>query len=253
MNKFSLGVFAGGYKPFTLGHFSMLALAASENDKAILLYGMSGRETPGSEFEYTAQMAKEIFEINKTAIEREMGNVKVLEAKPSPIAAVFGIIGATKDGVANETNPLTQLGINPTSVSKLTIYDGPDDIARYAKYADDPVKREKYFGDMLETGRIKFDSGPGESRGYIGMLAVVKKWAKKDMSNVDLQQIRGTAIRKMVASGAGLEEFKGVIPPIYNDEEASRIFEIMKTGVKIKAQSNVSETLRATIRAMIMG
>ena len=31
MNKFSLGVFAGGYKPFTLGHFSMLALAANEN------------------------------------------------------------------------------------------------------------------------------------------------------------------------------------------------------------------------------
>jgi len=253
MNKFSLGVFAGGYKPFTLGHFSMLALAANENDRAVLLYGLSARETPGSEFEYTSQMAKEIFEINKTAIEREMGNVEVLEAKPTPIAAVFLTIEAMKDNMTSGINPLVQLGINPASISKLTIYDGPDDITRYSKYAGDPVKREKYFGDMLETGRIRFDSGPGESRGYAGMLAVVKKWAKKDMSDVDLQQIRGTAIRKMVASGAGLEEFKNVIPPIYNDEEASRIFEIMKTGVKNKIQSNVSETLRATIRALIMG
>jgi hypothetical protein len=231
----------------------MLALAANENDRAVLLYGLSGRETSGSEFEYTTQMAREIFEINKTAIEREMGNVTVLEAKPSPIASVFLAIEAMKDDKAVELNPLAQLGINPMSISKLTIYDGPDDIARYSKYANDPIKKEKYFGDMLETGKIKFDSGPGESRGYAGMLDVVKKWAKKDMSNVDLQQIRGTAIRKMVASGAGLEEFKDVIPPIYNDEEASRIFEIMKTGVKNKMQSNVSETLRATIRAMIMG
>ena len=247
MNKFSLGVFAGGYKPFTLGHFSMLGLAASENDRAILLYGMSGRETPGADFEYTPQMARQIFEINKIAIEREMQNVDVVEAKPSPIAAVFGIIAAVKDGTITETNPLTVLGINPLDISNLTIYDGPDDIQRYMKYAQDPIKKEKYFGDMLETGRLKFDSGPGESRGYMGMLKIAQKWAKKELS-VDLQGVRGTAVRKLASSDVALEEFMSVLPPVYTDEEASKIFEIMKSGVK----SKVSETLRATIRAMII-
>ena len=247
MNKFSLGVFAGGYKPFTLGHFSMLALAASDNNKAILLYGMSGRDTPGVDFEYTPQMAKEIFEINKVAIEREMPNVKVIEARPSPIAAVFGIIEAVKSGTIIETNALATLGIDPLDISSLTIYDGPDDIQRYMKYAQDPIKKEKYFGDMLEAGKIKFDSGPGESRGYIGMLNMAQTWAKKELS-IDLQGVRGTMVRKLAADGATLEEFMNVLPPVYTEEEASRIFEIMKTGVKIK----ISETLRATIRAMIM-
>lgn len=247
MNKFSLGVFAGGYKPFTLGHFSMLGLAASENDKAILIYGMSGRETPGADFEYSPQMARRIFEINKIAIEREMSNVAVIEAKPSPIAAVFGIIEAVKSGTTVAASPLVELGIEPTDISSLTIYDGPDDIQRYMKYAQDPVKKEKYFGDMLETGRLKFDSGPGESRGYMGMLKIAQKWAKKEL-NIDLQGVRGTAVRKLASSGVALEEFMGVLPPVYTEEEASKIFEIMKSGVK----SKVSETLRATIRAMII-
>jgi hypothetical protein len=258
-----LGVFGGGFKPFTMGHFSMMALAESENDKAILLYGMSGRDTKGAEFNYTPEMAREIFEINKTAIEREMPNVTVVEAKPSPIAAVFGVIRAFKDTV-QPPEPLPEMlpssyaldaaGINPSDIGSLTIYDGPDDIARYMKYLDNPAQSQKYFGSLYDEGRLRFDMGPGrEDRGVKGMEGVVRQWVRQgdEAELEDRIGIRGTRLRRQVAGGAALEEFRRFIPPIYTDEEAMAIFSIMRRGVP--SSESMNENLRALIRAFVRG
>ena len=35
-----LGLYGGGFKPFTTGHFAKLADAISDNDKVYLFYGM---------------------------------------------------------------------------------------------------------------------------------------------------------------------------------------------------------------------
>ena len=39
-----LGLFGGGFKPFTTGHFSKLADAIRDNDRVILFYGMQQAE-----------------------------------------------------------------------------------------------------------------------------------------------------------------------------------------------------------------
>ena len=217
-----VGIFAGGYKPFTLAHFSMIALAARENDRAILVYGMSGRSTSGHDFEYTDEMARNIFEINKKSIEREMSNVDVIEADQTPLSSVFRII----ENVLNDKK-IQRYNLNIEPVDSLTVYDGPDDIKRYTKYVEDHVKRKKYFGNMIESGSLMFDSGPGEKRGYDGMLHAIKEWKKIDVCNVDIKNIRGTIVRKMISSNCGFEEFKKMLPPIYTEEESFRIFNIM--------------------------
>ena len=80
-----LGIFGGGFKPFTMGHYGMLSNALNENDKVILLYGLSGRKK-GSDFEYTDEMARQIFKITSNALNRKFGNrIIVVEGKPSPI------------------------------------------------------------------------------------------------------------------------------------------------------------------------
>lgn len=217
-----IGIFAGGYKPFTLAHFSMIALAASENDKAILVYGMSGRSTLGSGFEYTDEMARKIFEINKISIEREMRNVHVIAAEQAPLSSVFSII----ENVLTHQK-IKRHGIDIERVESLTIYDGPDDIKRYTKYAEDQKKRKKYFGSMIEDGHLKFDSGPGECRGYRGMLTAINSWREINMYPSDLEKIRGTLVRKMISSGCKKDEFIKMLPPIYTEEESLQIFNIM--------------------------
>jgi nicotinic acid mononucleotide adenylyltransferase len=254
-----LGIFGGGFKPFTMGHFSMLALAASENDKALLLYGLSGRDTPGAEFEYTPQMARQIFDINSDAIEREMPNVVVVEAKPTPVSATFSIIKAFKETqypphplpeVLPNSRTLDVARIDPVSLDTLTIYIGSDDVETYTKYLKNPAQSQKYYGRLIEDGRLRFDVGPSDpSRGVKGMEAAVRKWIRlgDDADLTDRISIRGTLLRRKTAAGSPLEDFRKYIPPIYTDEEASAIFDIMKGGALTKEQ--ISENLRLFIRA----
>ena len=88
-----IGIFGGGFKPFTSGHFSKLALAAAENDEVLLFYGIAERKK-GSDYLYTKEMAEEVFLIAKGAIEREMPNVNVIRARPTPIVMAFEAIQA---------------------------------------------------------------------------------------------------------------------------------------------------------------
>jgi hypothetical protein len=228
-----IGIYGGGFKPFTMGHFSMLALAAQENDRVILLYGMAGR-SKGSEFIYSPEMAKEIFEINKIAIERKFNNVSVIEALPSPIHHSIGAILSIRDSKVEPDSLFDKLGISPNNVELLTVYVGPDDFKTYAKY--------------FNTPRVKFDQGPGEAAGVARMEKVVAKIA----DNIeDLQgriAIRGSLLRAMVGK-ANLEELMKYFPPIYTKEEALKIFEIMQRGLV----NVVNESLKTLIKHMILG
>ena len=75
-----LGVFGGGFKPFTTGHMSKLSLALSENDKVIFFYSTVSRQK-GSAFVYTESMASEIFSIVEGALKRTYGD-KILIILP---------------------------------------------------------------------------------------------------------------------------------------------------------------------------
>ena len=116
-----IGLFAGGFKPFTTGHMSKLAVALQENDVVILFYGIASR-TKGSNFYYTKEMSSEIYGVIKTALERTYGDKLIVHnPHPTPIVAVFSFIGAVKDSRDIEGAQLSAWGINPRVVEKITV------------------------------------------------------------------------------------------------------------------------------------
>ena len=91
-----LGLFGGGFKPFTTGHFAKLARAIEDSDEVYLFYGLQKRSPPkigkrgnplksqqkfrtiGSSGRlYTPEVSREIFNIYERAIERELPMVEV--------------------------------------------------------------------------------------------------------------------------------------------------------------------------------
>ena len=124
-----LGVYGGGFKPFTTGHFAKLADAINDNDKVVLFYGMQQSEPTrygkkGQPLKvrqkfrgigatgrtYDENVAESIFQIYKTALERipevevvlvqsqakdEQGNLAAIRA---PVTAIFKTL---EDFVAN--------------------------------------------------------------------------------------------------------------------------------------------------------
>jgi hypothetical protein len=227
-----LGIYGGGFKPLTMGHYSMLALAAKENDTVILLYGMAGR-SKGSDFVYSPKMAEEIFQINDAAIKEKFDNVIVEKAIPSPIYHSIGAILSVRDGKTEPGSLFDRLAIDPTKIN-LTIYAGPDDIGTYQKYTGIP--------------NVKFDTGPGEQDGTRRMEAAVLHFDEKldDVSN--RISIRGSKLRAMIGT-TDMENLMRYFPPIYTQDQKMRIFEIMLEGIP----KTTNETLRRVISYMIRG
>ena len=155
-----VGIFSGGFKPLTSGHHSKLSLALKENDKVVLFYGIAAR-TKGSDFKYTKEMAQQVYEIVKPALQREYGDKIIIEKPlPTPIVATFSFIGAIKDGEDKERSPVSQWGINPATVEKTTIYGDPESLQQFTtsvigkKMRTGEDKEERYYGDLVKTGRF---------------------------------------------------------------------------------------------------
>jgi hypothetical protein len=225
-----LGIYGGGFKPFTMGHYSMLALAAKENERVVLLYGMAGR-SKGSDFVYSPKMAEEIFQINEEAIQEKFSNVTVERAVPSPIFHSIGAILSVRDGRVEPGSLFDRLMIDPSSI-QLTVYAGPDDIGTYQKYVGIP--------------NVKFDMGPGEGDGVRRMEAAVLHFDEKLENIQDRISIRGSKLRAMIGK-TDMENLMKYFPPIYTQNQKIRIFEIMLEGIP----KGMNESLRLLIKEML--
>src|SRR3990167_5001335 len=129
-----IGVFGGGFKPFTSGHFSVLSISLSENDRTILYYALAERKK-GSDFTYTRDMAKRVFDIVVPALEREYGErLAVVPGSPTPIVRIFKLIDAIRTGQENELVSFSELGISPRDVDQITVYSDADEIRRFTQY-----------------------------------------------------------------------------------------------------------------------
>jgi hypothetical protein len=241
-----LGLFGGGFKPFTTGHFSKLALASKENDQVILFYGLAERKK-GSDYFYTKEMAKEVMEIMKVAIEREMKNVKVVEAKPTPLVMMFETIsqvaGVQKTGKFIQ---LKNLGITPSGVSEIRVYGDEESQQNFKKYLG-TEREERYFGFLYQEGRIHFDTGMtdnNEMTRIIDAMSSSYSGITKD-ELIAKSNVRGSEVRASIQS----RDFKKIdrfLPPILNDKEKNAVIQVLYKGLEESA-------LRSLIRKIIIG
>ncbi len=236
----NVGIYGGGFKPFTTGHYSKLLYACGregvckENDVVFLFYGIASRQK-GSEYDYTREMAQAIFEIYRGAIERalsEMGKtVHVVEAKPSPIAMTFA---AASEFAGVKRLPIfsfTDWGIDPSSIDTLTIYGERDSLEDYTRHIGSP-KEEAYFGDTAKTGRLQFD--PGYEEG-MGDERVVQQFMMQhpELSPEEAAQrvrIRGSNVRAAIMS-KDPDAISRFLPAVLNDEERAQVIDILMRGV----------------------
>jgi hypothetical protein len=240
-----IGIFGGGFKPFTSGHFSKLALAAAENDEVLLFYGIAERKK-GSDYLYTKEMAEQVFEIAKGAIEREMPNVNVIKAKPTPIVMAFEAIQAFA-GVLDSPKffRYSDYGIDVRDVEEVTLYGDQETVGEYMAYADDPVRGPRYYGTTLQDGTLHFDTGmvDGDDARIINSVQSFHPGCSREEVRAR-NTVRGSEVRASIAS-RNPETITRFLPPIYTPDEKSEVIDILYRGL-------CESTLRKTIRTMIM-
>lgn len=236
----NVGIYGGGFKPFTTGHYSKLLYACGsegickENDVVFLFYGIASRQK-GSEYDYTKEMAREIFEIYRVAIERSLRDagitVHVVEAKPSPIAMTFA---AASEFAGVKRLPIfsfTDWGINPDAIKTLTIYGERDSLEDFTRHIDTP-KEESYFGTAVKSGRLQFDPGYEEGAGD---ERVIQQFMMHhpELSPDEVEQrvrIRGSNVRAAIMT-KDPDAIGRFLPDVLNDEERALVIDILVRGV----------------------
>ena len=286
-----LGLFGGGFKPFTTGHFSRLADAIRDNDKVMLFYGMQQtepvrygkrgkplasqqrfRKIGKTKRVYDEDTAMLIFQIYKDALERipEIEVVPVLsqavnvDGSPSsvraPVTAIFKVL---EDFVDDES-----------MYEKVTIYGDKSSMR--------PYMRSEGLRNLVRSGKIQFGGAIPDShndyldperldslmargaeeaqsalRGYYPELEANEdddeEEAQRKLDDIRrMQSIRGTEVRDMASSVDTADEAKRYLPPFLNDSEKDSIIQILM-GSDNSDQQVVENKLRYIIRGFIRG
>lgn len=275
-----LGLYGGGFKPFTTGHFAKLADAIQDNDKVYLFYGMQQveparygkkgqplkarqkfRTIGDTERTYNEDIAQSIFEIYKTALERipevevvliqsqakdDQGNLAAIRA---PVTAIFKTLEDFVD--------------DPGEIEKVTIYGDGESMR--------PYMRSPKFKDYVRSGKIQFGgavpSNPDDyvekldnlmAQGEIEARAALKSFYStkgEDLTDDEVtarQTVRGTQVRRLASSPETSIEAKRYLPPFLNNSEKDRIIQIL-TGQEESEQMVAEGQLRNLIRGFIRG
>lgn len=250
-----VGVFGGGFKPFTTGHFSMLSVALQENDLVVLFYAMSARKK-GSDFQFTKEMGRDIFAIVKPALERTYGDrIRVEPGLPNPIIKIFDLISAIRSGVDAPSTSLTELGIDPESVDRMTVYSDDQDIKKFTNYLGTP-KEKKYFGNLVRSGRLVFDSWDSDEGGSIERVVSAMRNMYPELPDDDLSDIitvRGSVVRSLIGT-RDRNRLARYLPDFLNQEEKDEIIAILFRGLAesyLRRKSILREYIQSVVKAPI--
>jgi len=238
-----LGLFGGGFKPFTTGHFAKLARAIEDSDTVYLFYGLQERTPPkmgkrGKPLKsqqkfrtigrsgrlYTPEVSREIFNIYEGAIERELKTVEVESTIGStPMRRIFEIV--------------EEFAKNPDLYEKVTIYGAEDTIRNY-------LRKISYFGNLIETGKVQLGAiAPESANDYLDEERLMDIIAQSEESSITalrsyypntsqedlerMQRIRGTEVRNIASTEEGIEEAKRFLPPFLNDDEKGEVIDLL--------------------------
>lgn len=264
-----LGLFGGGFKPFTTGHFAKLADAIRDNERTILFYGM--QQSDGTKTQklrkigstgamYDELIAQSIFEIYKEALERIPG-VEVVPIYSQ--AAKIGDLPHIRSPVGAIFNKLEEYANNPDLYEKVTIYGDKSSMA--------PYMRSPTFKDLVRDGKVQFggaipDSaedytekidalmirGEEEAREALRDFYASKGQDMTDEEIADVQSVRGTRVRDLASTPETSDEAKRYLPPFLNDDEKDKIIKIL-TGESPTRDVQAESQLRHIIRGFIRG
>ena len=274
-----LGLYGGGFKPFTTGHFARLADAIRDNDKVYLFYGMQQLEPTrygkkGQPLKarqkfrgigdtgrsYDEKVAQSIFNIYKNALERSP-EVEVILIQ-SQAKDAQGNLAAIRAPVTAIFKTLEDFVENPGEIEKVTIYGDKDSMR--------PYMRSPKFKDHVQSGKIQFGgaipSSPDDytkkldqlmAQGDLEAREALKAFYANKGEQLDddevatRQSVRGTQVRNLASSRDSAEQAKRFLPPFLNNDEKEQIIQIL---VGQEEQQQVAEAhIRALIRGMIRG
>jgi hypothetical protein len=275
-----LGLYGGGFKPFTTGHFAKLADAISDNDKVYLFYGMQQLEPArygkkgqplkarqkfrtigNTEKTYNEDIAQSIFEIYKTALER-IPEVEVILVQ-SQAKDTQGKLAAIRAPVTAIFKTLEDFVDDPGEIEKVTIYGDGESMR--------PYMRSPKFKDYVQAGKIQFGGAiPANSDDYVEKLDTLMAQGEveardalkafyvskgEELSDEEVkarQTVRGTEVRNLASSQKTAEEAKRFLPPFLNNSEKDKIIQIL-VGQETEVQQVAETQLRSLIRGFIRG
>jgi len=275
-----LGLYGGGFKPFTTGHFAKLADAIRDNDKVYLFYGMQQveptrygkrgqplktrqkfRTIGDTARSYNEDIAQDIFNIYKRALER-IPEVEVMLIQ-SQAKDPQGKLAAIRAPVTAIFKTLEDFVDDPGQIEKVTIYGDGESMR--------PYMRSPKFKDHVQAGKIQFGGavpaspddyvekldqlmaqGEVEARDALKDFYANKGEALDDDEVAARQTVRGTQVRNLASSRKTSQEAKRFLPPFLNDSEKDQIIQIL-VGQE-EEQNQVAESqLRSLIRGFIRG
>jgi len=268
-----LGLYGGGFKPFTTGHFSKLANAIRDNDKVYLFYGIQERKPPkigkrgrplksqqkfrtigGTERLYTPELSKEIFDIYESSIEREFPSVEVESTiGTTPMRRVFEI--------------LEEFDANPDMYERVTVYGDIDTMRIYLRELrryENLVRLGKIqlggaipesIDDYLDSDRLKALMRRSEDIAAHSLARYYDPDFDPDIDEIPdeilrMARVRGEDVRRFASVTDSSDEAKGFLPPFLNDDEKQRVIDMLLG----KQSGNINESdFRYFIRGMIRG
>lgn len=136
-----VGIFAGGFKPFHVGHFSRLCQAIDSCDKTYVFYGGAGRKK-GAGFDFTENDASSVFDITSRAIKRTYGERVEIIKSTNPVTSAYDLIIE-----------------NHKSDNTVCVYGRQTDLSKYYLSYVGTNKEQKYFGNMINENRLVFSGG----------------------------------------------------------------------------------------------
>ena len=275
-----LGLYGGGFKPFTTGHFAKLADAIRDNDRVILFYGMQQAEPPrygkkGQQLKarqkfrgigdtgrtYDESVAQDIFNIYKTALER-IPEVEVVLIQ-SQAKDAQGNLAAIRAPVTAIFKTLEDFVDDPGEIEKITIYGDGDSMR--------PYMRSPKFKDAVQAGQIQFGGavpsspddytekldqlmaqGEAEAREALKDFYASKGEELDDEEITARQTVRGTQVRNLASSRDTADQAKRFLPPFLNNSEKDQIVQIL-IGQEEEATQVAEAQLRSLIRGFIRG
>jgi hypothetical protein len=197
-----LGLFPGGFKPFTGGHYARIFLLFDKGcDVIVVPYGLGARD--------------KVHALTAT-------DLRLVAGTPTPIRRAYAIIGAVKDGKDTPAADCAEFGINPNEVSQITLYAGGDDLTRFTAYLGTD-REEKYFGDLYRTERLSFISDDEDK--LVSMME--EGYLLTPQHARALVNVRGTDVRALIKNGQ-FEEAAALLPPVYTKVQRDQVIKIIK-------------------------